>query len=184
MSNRNPYNAARGFWVANALAGSVASELASSNRKQSEKLAETYLFNSYYMSEAGLADKVGQYIFCHNLKAAYEFLNNSLRTEMIHDCQNQTAFKYHLSELMEQRKAKYLPFYQKISRPMPESLSNLSAEELCSTMGVKLMSPEELLQFHKERKEKEDAGKLYEAVGLVFRAILIIGLLALVVCVS
>ena len=94
------------------------------------------------------------------------------------------SFTTHLTELMEQRKAKYLPFYQKIDRPMPESLSNLSEEELCSTMGVKLMSPEELLQFHKEMKEKEDARKLTEAAGLVFRAVLIIGLLALVVCVS
>lgn len=184
MSNRNPYNPARSFLVANALAGSVASELAASNRRQSEKMVETYLFNSYYMSEAKLAEKVGQYVFCRNLNAAYEFLNNSLRIEMIHDCQNQTSFTTHLTELMEQRKAKYLPFYQKIDRPMPESLSNLSAEELCSTMGVKLMSPEELMQFHKEMKEKEDARKWAEAAGLVFRAVLIIGLLALVFCVS
>ena len=54
MSNRNPYNPARSFLVANALAGGVASELAASNRKQSEKMVETCLFNSYYMSEAKL----------------------------------------------------------------------------------------------------------------------------------
>lgn len=56
------------------------------------------------------------------------------------------SFTTHLTELMEQRKAKYLPF---LSEDRPSY-----------------------------------AGKLSEAVGLVFRAVLIIGLLALVVCVS
>ena len=34
MSNRNIYNAARGYMVAKAIAGGVASELAAENRRQ------------------------------------------------------------------------------------------------------------------------------------------------------
>lgn len=54
MSNRNPYNAARGFRVADALAGSVASELASSNRKQSEKVGQ-YVFHDTSYGTYGAA---------------------------------------------------------------------------------------------------------------------------------
>ena len=51
MSNRNIYNAARGYMVANAIAGGVASELAAENRRQAARFAEASLFNAYYMSE-------------------------------------------------------------------------------------------------------------------------------------
>lgn len=180
MSNRNVYKEARGYMVANAIAGSVASELAASNRRQAARLYETGLFDAYYMSEKQLADKVGHYLFCRNTGAAYDFLNNSLRTEIVHDCQNQTSFTTHLTGLIEQRKEKYRPFYQKIRRPMPDSIENLSAEEICSVMNVKLMTPEELDQYHAEKKVKEDAEKFAENLGLVFRVFLILSLLALI----
>jgi hypothetical protein len=52
MSNRNIYNAARGYMVANAIAGGVASELAAENRRQAARLAEASLFNAYYISNS------------------------------------------------------------------------------------------------------------------------------------
>ena len=51
MDKKNLYNAARGYFTANALAGSVASELAAENRRQAARFAEASLFNAYYMSE-------------------------------------------------------------------------------------------------------------------------------------
>lgn len=184
MSNRNIYNAARGYMVANAIAGGVASELAAENRRQAARLAEASLFNAYYMSEKQLSDRVGHCLFCRNTGAAYDFLNNALRTEIIHDCQNQTSFTTHLANLIEQRKAKYRPFYQKIERSMPDSIEKLTAEEICSVMSVRLMTPEELNKYHADKKAKEDAEKFSENVGLVFRAILIIGLIVMMICLS
>lgn len=184
MDNRNFYKAATGIMVANALAGSIASEMAAQRRQEALRLAQINSFYSHYLSEKQLADKVGRYLFCKNIGAAYEFLNTSLKAEMVHDCQNQKEFTTHLSELIEQRKDKYRPFYDKIEKTMPDFLEDMTAEELCSIMSVKLMTPEQLRQYHREKKAKEDSEKFAENVGLVFRAIVIIGLIVLMIYLS
>ena len=67
---------------------------------------------------------------------------------------------------------------------MPDSIEKLTAEEICSVMSVRLMTPEELNKYHADKKAKEDAEKFSENVGLVFRAILIIGLIVMMICLS
>lgn len=184
MNNQELYNAARGYMTANAVFGSVASELAESNRRQAVEIAKITSFYSHYLSEKQIADKIGRYLFCMNVGAAYEFLNNSLKAEIMHDCHNQKEFKAHLSELIEQRREKYRPFYDKIERTMPDFLENLTAEELCSIMSVELMTPEQLNEYHIEKKAQEDAEKISENIGLAFRVILITGLVILMICLS
>lgn len=184
MDNKNLYNAARGYMTASAVAGSVASSLAEERRRQALEIAKITSFYSHYLSQKQIADKVGHYIFCRNIGAAYEFLNNSLKAEMIHDCQNQKEFTTHLTELMAQRKDKYRPFYEKIERTMPDFIESLTAEGLCSIMSLELMTPDQLKQYHREKKAKEDAEKFSENVGLFFRAIIIIGLIVLMIFLS
>ena len=184
MSNRELYNAARGYMTANAVFGSVASELAESNRRQELEIAKIASFYSHYLSEKQIADKIGRYLFCMNVGAAYEFLNNSLKAEIMHDCQNQKEFKTHLSELIERRKEKYRPFYGKIERAMPDFIENLTAEDLCSKMSIELLTQEQLNEYHREKKAQEDAEKISENIGLAFRVIFITGLVILMICLS
>ena len=51
MNNHDLYNAARGYWTANAVIGSAASKMADLNRQEAAKFAEMALFNSHYLSE-------------------------------------------------------------------------------------------------------------------------------------
>ena len=69
MDNKNLYNAARGYFTANALAGSVASELAAQNRREAIKLAQITSFYAHYLSEKQISDKIGHYMFCRNIGA-------------------------------------------------------------------------------------------------------------------
>lgn len=184
MDNKGFYKAATGIMVANALANCITTEMAAQNRREALKIAQITNFYAHYLSEKQIADKVGHYIFCKNIGAAYDFLNNSLKSEIIHDCQNQKEFTTHLSELIEQRKDKYRPFYDKIERSIPDYLEDLTAEELCSVMSVELMTPEQLKQYHCEKTAEENAKKFAENAGLVFRGIIIIGLVALMIYLS
>ena len=184
MNNHDLYNAARGYWTANAVIGSAASKMADLNRQESAKFAEMALFNSHYLSEKQLADKIGNYILYNDLVGAYEFLNRSLKNEIIHDCQNQKEFTTHLSELIEERKDKYRPFYQKIDMSMPAIIEDMTAEGICDIMSVELMSPSQLKQYHSEKEAQEWADKLVENLGLVFRAVIIIGLVILMISLS
>ena len=151
MNNQDMYNSARRYIVANAVIGSAASKMAELNREQTARIAD-----------------------------AYEYLNSSLRNEMIHDCQNQKEFTKHLSQLLESRKDTYRPFYEKIGIEMPEDLETMTAERICSVMGVELMTPQQLEKYHRDKKSYERGEELAENVGLFFRAILIIGLLILI----
>ena len=184
MNNPDLYKAARGYWTANALTGSVASELASLNRQEAARIAEANRFNSHYLTEKQLGDKVGHYILLGNISQAYEFLNESLKREIVHDCQNQKRFKCHLSELISQRVEKYRPFYQKINMSIPTQIEEMTAEEICSIMSVDLLTPEQLRRYHSEKEAEERTDKVFENLGLAFRAILIIGLIILMMYLS
>lgn len=180
MDEKTFRRVATGYMVTNAIARSAASELAEINRKEALEIAKITSFYSHYMTEKQLADRIGSYLLTHNLTLAFEFLNKSLRAEIVHDCQNQKEFTTHLSELIEMRKDKYRPFYQKIEMQMPSDLEELTAEQICSIMSVNLMTPADLKKYHSEKKAKEQAEDISEAVGLFFRAIIIIGCLILI----
>lgn len=184
MNNQDFYKAARGYWTANAVVGSAASKMAQLNREQEAKIAQITSFYTHYQSEKQLADRIGTYILCNDIVGAYEFMNRSLQNEIIHDCQNQKEFTSHLSELIEQRKNKYRPFYQKIDMSMPATIEDMTAEDICLIMSVELMSPEQQKQYHSEKEALEWADKLVENLGIAFRAVLIIGLLALIMYLS
>lgn len=184
MNNSDFYKTARGYWTANAVIGSAASKMADLNSEQGAKIAEITSFYSHYLSKEQLSDRIGHYILCNDLVGAYEFLSRSLKNELIHDCQNQKEFTTHLSELIEQRKEKYRPFYQKIDMTMPNSIDDMTAEDICSIMSVELMTPAKLKQYHSEKEAQEWADKLVENLGLAFRAILIIGLVVLIIYLS
>ena len=180
MNNQDMYNSARRYIVANAVIGSAASKMAELNREQTARIAEITRFYSNYKSEKQLADQIGRFLLLDRIADAYEYLNSSLRNEMIHDCQNQKEFTKHLSQLLESRKDTYRPFYEKIGIEMPEDLETMTAERICSVMGVELMTPQQLEKYHRDKKSYERGEELAENVGLFFRAILIIGLLILI----
>lgn len=87
MSNKDLYGSARRYIAANAVIGSAASKMAQLNREQEAKIAEITRFYSHYKSEKELADQVGRFLLLKMTADAYLYLNNSLRGEMIHDCQ-------------------------------------------------------------------------------------------------
>lgn len=184
MSNQDLYGSARRYIAANAVIGSAASKMAQLNREQEAKIAEITRFNSHYKSENELANQVGRYLLQKMITDAYLYLNDSLRSEMIHDCQNQKEFTTHLQELLESRKSKYRHFYEKIGMEMPTDLETMTAEDLCVIMGVDLMTPLQLEEYHRQKEEKESAEKFAENLGLVFRAIIIIGLLIVMIFLS
>ena len=184
MSNQDLYGSARRYIAANAVIGSAASKMAQLNREQEAKIAEITRFYSHYKSEKELADQIGRFLLLKMTADAYMYLNNSLRSEMVHDCQNQKEFTTHLPELIESRKAKYRPYYEKIGMEMPMDLESMTADDLCLIMSVELMTPQQLKKYHEDKEAREQGEKLAENIGLFFRAVLIIGLLILIVCLS
>ena len=184
MSNQDLYGSARRYIAANAVIGSAASKMAQLNREQEAKIAEITRFYSHYKPEKELADQVGRFLLLKMTADAYMYLNNSLRSEMVHDCQNQKEFTTHLPDLIESRKAKYRPFYEKIGMEMPMDLETMTAEDLCLIMSVELMTPHQLKKYHEDKEVREQGEKLAENIGLFFRAVLIIGLLVLIVYLS
>ena len=184
MSNQDLYGAARRYMVANAVIGSAASKMAQLNREQAAKVNEITRFYANYKTDKELADQIGRFVLISRPYEAFTYLNNSLRNEMVHDCQNQKEFTTHLPELIESRKAKYRPYYEKIGMTMPEDLDTMTAEDLCFIMNVELMTPQQLKKYHEDMEAREQGEKLAENIGLFFRAVLIIGMLILMIYLS
>ena len=136
------------------------------------------------LAESQLADKVRYGLMVHDVDKVYTFLWKSLLNEIIHDARNQKEFKSHLSDLIEQRRVKYRPFFDKIGREMPIELAELKPEEICTVLSVDLTTPEELKKYHEEKEAEERADNMMENIGLAFRAILIIGMLILMLYLS
>ena len=184
MENQDFYKLARNYMITNAVIGSAASKMAQLNREQAAQIAEIHRFYAHYKSDKEIADQIGRFMLLNRSAEAFSYLNNSLRNEMIHDCQNQKEFTEPLPELIASRKEKYRPFYEKIGMEMPMDLETMTAEDLCLIMSVELMTPQQLKKYHEDMEAREQGEKLAENVGLFFRAVLIIGLLVLMVYLS
>lgn len=180
MDNRDLISAGTGYLAGKSIANNMAYEL----RKYREELEEIGKFYAHYLPPEKLAEEVGNFILSNDYDGAFEFLNKSLKGEIVHDCQNQKEFRMHLSGSIENRRNKYRPFYAKIQREMPAMLEEMTAENLCTIMGVELLSPEALSEYHRKHDEEISNKEFSENVGLVFRAILIIGLIILMIVLS
>ena len=165
MDNKDIINAGAGYVAGNAITNSMIQNL----RKYSEEHKE---FFANHLTEEQLTESVAKYILANDYDSAFEFLNSHLNNEIVYACSHQKEFIKPLSELIEMRRNKYQPFYAKINREMPKQIKEMTAEQICAIMGVSLVSEQELADYHKNKEEKENA-------GIIFRAIVIIGIIIL-----
>lgn len=177
MDNRDLINAGTGYLAGRAIVNNAVYEL----RKQREKIEEEIKFFENYLTETQLSDKVGNYLISNDIDKAYEFLNNSLKLEIVHDCQNQKKFKTGLAGLIEERRNKYIPFYAKIQREMPDYLQKISAQELCDIMGVELISNNDLMAYHSQKEAEESRKEIKENFGLALRIVIIVGIIIITI---
>ena len=120
------------FWVANSIAGSMANSLQEQRMEMAEQLANI-------TTEEELSVEVESFMSDDNAEGAYEYLNSRFNMEIIDAAQNQKDYVYSLETLLEMRREKYLPFYERIGRKMPEYLAYITADDLCNLLGVKNM---------------------------------------------
>ena len=125
MNNRNLF----GFFVANSIAGSMANSLREQRMEMAEQLANI-------TTEEELSVEVEGFLSDDDVEGAYEYLNSRFNMEIIDAAQNQKDYAYSLETLLEMRKEKYLPFYERIGRKMPEYLASITADTLCEMLGV------------------------------------------------
>lgn len=92
--------------------------------------------SAHQMKEEVLSSTVAKFLLKDDKEAALEYLDNCFMNEVIDDCQHQSDRNYSLETILVKRKAKYAPFYERIGRPMPERFAALTADELCSMLGV------------------------------------------------
>lgn len=122
-------NGMKGYIAGNAVMGTVVGDM---RRKRLDYERRS----AHQMKEETLNAMVAKFLLNDDADGALEFLNDRFMDEVIDDCQNQADRNYSLETILVKRKAKYKPFYERISKPMPEKLTALTADELCSTLGV------------------------------------------------
>ena len=126
MNNRNLF----GFFVANSIAGSMSHSLR-------EQRMELEMQMAHITTEEILSEQVELFMASEDIDGAYEYLNTCFNEEIIDAAQNQQDYVYSLETLLEMRKDKYNPFYERIGKKMPEYLSSITADDLCDLVGVK-----------------------------------------------
>lgn len=173
MSNKDIINAAQGYLAGNAIAKGVINDLKKTREEIQQKLA-------HYTSEEALSAEVAKFILANNKQGAFEYLNSHFNEEIVDAAQRQNDFIYSLETLLKKRKDKYMPFYTRIGMDMPEQLRNITADQLCEILGV------ENLHIIDSVDGKTSPSKPKEGVdfGLIFRAVIIIGLVVLMIVLS
>lgn len=165
MDNKDIINAGTGYLAGSSVVNSTIHSL----RRYSEEHKE---FFDNHLTEEQLTETIAKYVLADDYDSAFEFLNNHINNEIIYACSHQKEFIKPLSELIQMRINKYSPFYEKINREMPQQIKEMTAEKICSIMGVDLMSEKELDDYHRDKENKENAGQ-------IFWAIIIIGIIIL-----
>lgn len=167
MDNKDIINAGTGYVAGNAVTNNVIHNL----RKYSEEHKE---FFENHLTEEQLTESITKYILANDYDSAFEFLNNHLNNEIVYACSRQKEFIKPLSELIEMRRSKYMPFYKKINREMPQQIKEMTAEKICSIMGVEQVSKQELEDYHREKDKKENTGQIFWAIVIIVIIILCI----------
>lgn len=173
MSNKDIINAAQGYLAGNAIAKGVINDLRRTREEMERKLA-------HFTTEETLSAEVAKFILANDQQGAFEYLNSHFNEEIVDAAQNQSEFIYSLETLIKKRKDKYMPFYTRIGMDMPEQLKNITADQLCEILGV------ENLHIIDSVDGKASPSKPKEGVdfGLIFRAVLIIGIVVLMIVLS
>lgn len=168
MNDKDLINAASGYVAGNAVSNSVISGL----RKYSEEAARKL---AHITSEETLSAEIAKFILSDNKQGAFEYLNSHFNEEIVDAAQNQKDYIYSLETIIKKRIDKYMPFYKRIGMDMPEQLKNINADQLCEILGVTNLHIIDSIDGKSSPSNSNDDIDL----GLIFRAILIIGMIIL-----
>lgn len=122
-------NGLKGYMAGRAVMGNVVGDMRRSREDYQRRSA-------HQMKDEVLSAAVAKFLLNDDADSAFEFLNDCFMDEVIDDAQHQKDRNYSLETILEKRKAKYLPYYERIGKSMPEKLAAPTADELCETLGV------------------------------------------------
>lgn len=170
MDERNLINAASGYVAGNTVSNSIINNLRKYSEEAERKLA-------HWTSEETISAEIAKFILSDNKQGAFEYLNAHFNEEIVDAAQRQKDYIYSLETIIQKRKDKFLPFYQKIGMDMPEQLKNITADQLCEILGVTNLHIIDSTDGKTSPSHSSDG----ENLGLIFRAILIIGMIILII---
>lgn len=170
MNEKDLIDAASGYVAGNAVSNSVVSSLRKYSEEAERKLA-------HWTSEETISAEIAKFILSDNKQAAFEYLNVHFNEEIIDAAQNQKDYIYSLETIIQKRKDKFQPFYQKIGLDMPEQLKNITADQLCELLGV----PNLHIIDSTDGKTSPSYSSEGENWGGIIKAILIAGMVILII---
>ena len=170
MDEKNLINAASGYAAGNAVSNSVINNLRKYSEEAERKLA-------HWTPEETISAEIAKFILSDNKQGAFEYLNAHFNEEIVDAAQRQKDYIYSLETIIQKRKDKFLPFYQKIGMDMPEQLKNITADQLCEILGVTNLHIIDSTDGKTSPSHSSDG----ENLGLIFRAIIIIGMIILII---
>lgn len=173
MHEKDLINAASGYVAGHAVSNNIIRGLRKYNEDAARKL-------EHWTPEETIAAEIANYILSDDKKGAFEYLNMHFKEEIIYAAQNQNDYIYSLETILRKKKDKFLPFYQKIGIDMPEQLNNISADQLCEILGVANLHIIDSIDGETSPSHPDEGVD----VGLIFRAILIIGMIILIIVLS
>ena len=162
----------KGYLAGRAAMGSVVTDM---RRTRLDYLRRS----AHQMKEEVLSEAVAKFLLKDDKAAALEYLNTCFMDEVVDDCQHQSDRNYSLETILVKRKAKYAPFYERVGEPMPDTLANLTADELCAKLGVKNLHikdsrrNKDIIPY--EAKKKSLGDWLLDWWQLVFFVLFVIG---------
>ena len=142
--------------------------------KQAEEMAER---TKHVTSEEKLQENIANFVLAEKQEVAFEWLNQCIQTEIIGEAKQQRNNTQILDKQIEAIKVKYLPFYDKLGMAMPKNIADSTGESICNLLGIELLTQE----FYDKQKIEREKQESREGCGLAFRAVLIIGMLALLI---
>ena len=168
MKYRNLINGAAGYVAGNAVSNSIIGGIRSYRKEIERKL-------KHIIPEEVISAEIAKFILANDKQGAFEYLNLHLNEEIVDAALRQNDFIYSLETIIQKKKNKYLPYYQQIGMDMPKQSKDITADQLCETLGVTNLH---IIDSIDGKTSPSHSSEDFD-IDLIIRAIILIGMIIL-----
>ena len=158
----------------------ISNNLNNEIKKQIDAIEE---WKSHHPFPETINESLSKFILSKDFDCGYKYLNGLVTEEYVHYAQHQKDSQFAIERLVRMVKSKYIGYYARLQKDMPDELASIDAQKLCDAVGVPILRTVDATDS-KFKEERIARGEERSTASIVLCAIVIITVIVVAIAVS